>query len=295
MEAINRYIDDSMRKNEHPVIQITKASGERSHYDRDKLIQSLHRSGASDSSIETLVADVESSLVDGMSTHKIYRRAFQLLKKTNVVAASQYKLKSAVMDLGPSGYPFEQFVGALFRATGWTTKVGIIMPGMCVNHEVDVFAKKNGIIRFAECKFRNMAGSKVDVKVPMYVQSRVRDLIARYGKDHLGEGVVGYQGWVVTNSKFTADAERYGECEGMHLLAWDYPQGQGLLDMIRSTGLLPITVLHSLSNKQKVAVLSKNIVICLDLFEKKEILDELGIEMSVQKRVMDELRVILAP
>jgi hypothetical protein len=282
-----------MRNNDQPIVQITKASGQRSHYDRDKLIQSLHRSGASDTSIEAVVNAVEAGLVDGMSTHKIYRRAFQMLKKINVVAASQYKLKSAVMDLGPSGYPFEQFVGALFRAMGWTTKVGVIMHGQCVTHEVDVFAQKNGIIRFTECKFRNMAGSKVDVKVPMYVQSRVRDLIARYEKDHPNEGVVGYQGWVVTNSKFTEDAERYGECEGMHLLAWDYPLGQGLLDMIRSTGLLPITVLHSLSNKQKEAVLSRNIVVCLDLFERIEILDELGIEMAVQKRVTEELRAIL--
>jgi hypothetical protein len=283
-----------MRNNDQPIVQITKASGQRSHYDRDKLIQSLRRSGASDTSIEAVVNAVEAGLVDGMSTRKIYRRAFQMLKKVNVVAASQYKLKSAVMDLGPSGYPFEQFVGALFRAMGWTTKVGVIMHGQCVTHEVDVFAQKNGIIRFTECKFRNMAGSKVDVKVPMYVQSRVRDLIARYGKDHPDEGVDGYQGWVVTNSKFTEDAERYGECEGMHLLAWDYPLGQGLLDMIRSTGLLPITVLHSLSNKQKEAVLSRNIVVCLDLFERIEILDELGIEMAVQKRVTEELRAILS-
>ena len=282
-----------MRNSDHPVLQVTKASGERSHYDRDKLIQSLRRSGASDESIEAVVADVESSLVDGMSTHKIYRRAFQLLKKSNVVAASQYKLKSAVMDLGPSGYPFEQFVGALFRATGWTAKVGIIMPGMCVNHEVDVFAKKDGLIRFTECKFRNMAGSKVDVKVPMYVNSRVRDLISRYSNDHPDEGVTGYQGWVVTNSKFTADAERYGECEGMHLLAWDYPQGQGLLEMIRQTGLLPITVLHSLSNKQKETVMAKDVVICRDLHDRFDVLSEIGVELSVRNRVREELRTVL--
>jgi Holliday junction resolvase-like predicted endonuclease len=282
-----------MPNSEQPVVQVTKASGERSHYDRDKLIQSLHRSGASDDAIDSVVADVESTLVDGMSTHKIYRRAFQLLKRTNVMAASQYKLKSAVMELGPSGYPFEQFVGALFQATGWVSKVGIIMPGQCVTHEVDVFAKKDGIIRFVECKFRNMAGSKVDVKVPLYVNSRVRDLITRYSKDHPDEPVTGYQGWVVTNSKFTEDAERYGECEGMHLLAWDYPQGRGLIDLIRTTGLLPITVLHSLSNKQKEAVMSKDVVICRDLYDGREVLAELGIELSVRNRVLEELRGVL--
>lgn len=282
-----------MRNGDQPSVQVTKASGERSHYDRDKLIQSLHRSGASDDAIDSVVADVESLLVDGMSTHKIYRRAFQLLKKTNVVAASQYKLKSAVMELGPSGYPFEQFVGALFRASGWTAKVGVIMPGQCVTHEVDVFAKKDGIIRFVECKFRNMAGSKVDVKVPLYVNSRVRDLIARYAKDHPDEPVKGYQGWVVTNSKFTEDAERFGECEGMHLLAWDYPQGKGLLDLIRSTSLLPVTVLHSLSSKQKESVMAKDVVICRDLIEKLDVLAELGIEQSIRNRVREELKAVL--
>jgi Holliday junction resolvase-like predicted endonuclease len=282
-----------MRNSDEPRIEVTKASGERSHYDRDKLIQSLHRSGASDDAIESVVADVESTLVDGMSTHKIYRRAFQLLKKSSVVAASQYKLKSAVMELGPSGYPFEQFVGALFRASGWTSKVGVIMPGQCVTHEVDVFAKKEGIVRFVECKFRNMPGSKVDVKVPLYVNSRVRDLIARYAKDHQEERIIGYQGWVVTNSKFTEDAERYGECEGMHLLAWDYPQGRGLIDLIRTTGLLPVTVLHSLSSKQKEAVMSNDVVICRDLFARMEVLFELGIEQSVRNRVNEELRAIL--
>jgi hypothetical protein len=281
-----------MRSNDHPAFEITKASGERTHYDRDKLIQSLRRSGAGDDAIERVVADVESTLVDGMSTHKIYRRAFQMLKRTNVVAASQYKLKSAVMALGPSGYPFEQFVGALFRAMGWTCQVGVILPGMCVTHEVDVFAKKNGVIRFTECKFRNMPGSKVDVKVPLYVHSRVRDLIARYGKDHPDEAVSGYQGWIVTNSKFTEDAERYGECEGLNLLAWDYPQGRGLLDMIRSTGLLPVTVLHSLSNKQKEMLLSKDMVLCSDLRERPDVLAEIGVEGLVKTKVLEELEAL---
>lgn len=281
-----------MRSNEPPAFEITKASGERTPYERDKLIQSLRRSGASDDSIEHVVADVESTLVDGMSTHKIYRRAFQLLKRSNVVAASQYKLKSAVMSLGPSGYPFEQYVGALFRASGWTCDVGIILPGMCVTHEVDVFAKRNGVVRFTECKFRNMPGSKVDVKVPLYVHSRVRDLIARHAKDHPDEAVSGYQGCIVTNSKFTEDAERYGECEGLHLLAWDYPQGRGLLDMIRSTGLLPVTVLHSLSNKQKEILLSKDVVLCADLQKRPEMLMDLGLDATSKTKVMDELEAL---
>jgi hypothetical protein len=274
-------------------IRIRKASGEEAAYDRDKLTMSLHRSGASDEAIERVVAEVEAGLTDGMSTRKIYTRAFRLLRKSNVAAASQYHMKSAVMALGPSGYPFEQFVGELFKATGWDVQVGVMLPGRCVTHEVDVYARKDGIVRFTECKFRNEPGSKVDVKVALYVNSRVRDLISRHRDDHAHEPIHGYQGWIVTNSKFTEDAERFGACEGLHLMAWDYPLGSGLLAQIRKTGLLPVTVLHSLSKKQRDAVMARGIVICRELRGHPEVMEEAGIESSVRNRVMDELRDIL--
>lgn len=282
-----------MRDTDPSGIRVRKASGEEAAYDRDKLMQSLHRSGATDEVIERVVSDVESGLTDGISTRKIYRRAFHLLRKAHVAAASQYNLKNAVMALGPSGYPFELFIGELFKASGWDVQVGVILPGRCVTHEVDVYARKDGIVRFTECKFRNEPGSKVDVKVALYVNSRVRDLIARHRDDHAHEPIHGYQGWIVTNSKFTEDAEMFGACEGLHLMAWDYPLGSGLLAQIRNTGLLPITVLHSLSHKQREAVLSRGVVICRELRRHPEVLEEAGIELSVRNRVMAELREVL--
>lgn len=282
-----------MRNTEPPDIRITKASGDSDVYSREKLIQSLHRSGADDNSIMDVVRHVEAQLTDGMSTRKIYRRAFHQLRKSDVPAASQYNLKSAVMALGPSGYPFERFVGSLFQAQGWDTRVGIVMPGRCVNHEVDVFALKDGLVRFTECKFRNEPGSKIDVKVAMYVHSRVRDLFARYAADHPNDSITGYQGWLVTNSKFTTDAERYGECERMHLMSWDYPAGNGLLQLIRSTGILPITVLHTLSKKQVEFILDKGVVTCRGLLAHPDVMDGLMIEAKAREAVFQELRAVL--
>jgi hypothetical protein len=282
-----------MRNTEPPDIRITKASGDSDVYSREKLIQSLHRSGADDNSIMDVVRHVEAQLTDGMSTRKIYRRAFHQLRKSDVPAASQYNLKSAVMALGPSGYPFERFVGSLFQAQGWDTRVGIVMPGRCVNHEVDVFALKDGLVRFTECKFRNEPGSKIDVKVAMYVHSRVRDLFARYAADHPNDSITGYQGWLVTNSKFTTDAERYGECERMHLMSWDYPAGNGLLQLIRSSGILPITVLHSLSKKQVEFILEKGVVTCRGLLAHPDVMDGLMIEPKAREAVFQEVRAVI--
>lgn len=282
-----------MRNTEPPDILITKASGESDVYSREKLIQSLHRSGAVEPSILDVVRHVEAQLTEGMSTRKIYRRAFHQLRKSNVPAASQYNLKSAVMLLGPSGYPFETFVGSLFEAMGWDTRVGIVMPGRCVNHEVDVFAVKNGVVRFTECKFRNELGSKVDVKVAMYVHSRVRDLFARYAADHPSDSFTGYQGWLVTNSKFTTDAEQYGECERMHLMSWDYPAGNGLLQLIRTTGILPITVLHSLSKKHVEWILGRGVVTCRGLLAQPDVMDETMMEPKTREAVLRELRAVV--
>ena len=48
------------------------------------------------------------------------------------------KLKQAIMELGPSGFPFEQFVAELLKCRGYQIKVGVIVEGHCVNHEIDV-------------------------------------------------------------------------------------------------------------------------------------------------------------
>ncbi len=268
-------------------IRIRKADGELVPYDRDKLMRSLHRSGATDEAITRVVDLIEADLTDGQSTRLIYKNAFRHLRKTSVGAASQYKLKQAVMELGPSGYPFEKFVGALFASSGWNVRCGIILPGRCVTHEVDVQAWDERVMRFTECKFRNTPGSKVDVKVVLYVHSRVRDLEARHRDDH-PDARFRYEGWVATNGKFTTDAEQYARCAGLNLLAWDYPEGQGLLQLIRQSGLKPLTVLHGLTHKQKELVMQGGTVLVRDVLARPEVLDLAGVDAKTKAAVLKE-------
>ena len=46
------------------------------------------------------------------------------------------------MELGPSGYPFERFIGAVMKSMGYQTSVGRIVSGRCVTHELDVIGRK---------------------------------------------------------------------------------------------------------------------------------------------------------
>ena len=45
------------------------------------------------------------------------------------------------MELGPSGFPFEKLVGKILEQEGFETRVGVIVQGNCVQHEVDVIAR----------------------------------------------------------------------------------------------------------------------------------------------------------
>lgn len=158
-------------------VQITKASGEKVPFSEEKLRHSLERSGATESQIDFVVDEVNDLLYEGIPTGKIYRKAYDMLRRRSRSKAARYKLKKAIMELGPSGYPFEHFVGAILEQQGFRSKVGVVVEGKCVTHEIDVLAVKNSKLILVECKFHNRPGVKCDVKVPLYIHSRFRDVV----------------------------------------------------------------------------------------------------------------------
>ncbi|PIQ69882.1 ATPase, partial [Candidatus Shapirobacteria bacterium CG11_big_fil_rev_8_21_14_0_20_40_12] len=61
------------------------------------------------------------------------------------------------------------------------------------------------------------------------------------------------------------DAKDYALCVGMRVTAWDYPQGEGLNELIDKSGLHPVTSLTSLSEQKKRELIERGIVFCKDL------------------------------
>jgi hypothetical protein len=123
-------------------IQVIKSSGELVEYDRDKLKSALLRSGADKANLDKIIKLIEKKLYNGISTHKIYQLSYKILKSVSKNIAGKYKLKKAVLELGPSGYPFERFVARLLECSGYKVEVGVVVPGQCVTHEVDVIGLK---------------------------------------------------------------------------------------------------------------------------------------------------------
>ncbi len=268
-------------------VQIRKYSGDTVEFDRDKLISSLTNAGSGIELANEITEEVEKRLFDGISTKTIYQMAFKRLKKSRRTSASKYKIKKAIMELGPSGFPFEQFVGHIFNNDGYSTEIGVVMEGNCVSHEVDVVARKDNLCHISECKYHNSQKKVSDVKVPLYIDSRFRDIMARIRAEK-GNGTK-YKGWIFTNTRFTADAIKYANCAGIQLISWDYPAGKSLKDRIRNSGLMPITALTTLTRREKSEILNRGIVLCGELFKQKNVLAEVGVARTRLSKVLEDL------
>ena len=271
-------------------IKIRKYSGVLVDFDLERLINSLKRTQADNELIQKIVSDVQSRLYNGISTKEIYQMAFKMLNKTrSKSSASRYKLKKAIMELGPTGFPFEKFVAAILREEGFRTEVGVFVKGFCVSHEVDVVAKNEKKHFMVECKYHNRQGRVDDVKIPLYIQSRFLD-IDKQCKIREGKNSKFHQGWIYTNTRFSSEAIKFGECAGLKLISWDYPAHNSLADQINKHGLFPITSLVTLSKKDKEKLLEKEFVLCKDICDDPAILTAAGIDRKKHKKIIENAK-----
>lgn len=270
-------------------LDIIKYSGEKVKFSLVKLRNSLKRTGANDAIINQIIHKMSDELYQGISTKEIYNRAFALLKKQSSYLASKYKLKKAIYEFGPTGYPFERFVSAILKYSGYKTSVGEILQGQCVMHEIDVIAHKNSNTTIVECKFHSDQGLNCNIKIPLYINSRYQDVKAHWNS-HPNKNTELTEGWVVTNTRFTEDALQYGKCCGLYLLSWDYPKNDGLKDRIDRLGLYPITVSTQLTKREKQFLLSRDVVLCRELVGNLFYLDHLGISEIRKEKILHEIK-----
>ena len=269
-------------------ILVKKNTDEIEPFSIQKLRQSLQSCGATINEVETIINQMETAIYDGISSNEIYKKAFFLLKKYNKISASRYSLKRALFDLGPTGYPFERLVGALLKEKGYKTKVGVILNGECITHEIDVLAEKDGNVFAIECKFHSDAKGSSNVKVPLYINSRFLDIQKQWNTNSNNTSHL-KQGWLVTNTRFTKDAINYAKCVGLTLLSWDYPKNNGLKANIDTLALYPITALTTLTKKEKHQLIEKDVILVKELINASNKMKNIGFSDDRIDQVLDEV------
>lgn len=238
-------------------IIITKANGEKALFDPRKVESTCIRAGANSDLARKIANKVRSRVRYGMTTKEIYNMVLHMLAHDGSRAIKQrYRLKEAIMRLGPAGLTFETYVGQILENFGYRTRsIRKEYSGKCVEHEIDLVLESNQDSKkwLVECKYHNMPGRYTGLKESLYTHARFLDLSDVFDAEML-----------VSNTRVSSDVIAYSDCVGQRVLSWRFPPKKGLESMIEEKKLYPITILGT--NRKELNIFSKNnIVIAKDL------------------------------
>ncbi len=272
---------------------ITKADGTTEQFDATKLERSLRRAGARNGDVVSVLAEVEKTLTPGATTRDIYDRAFDILKHLGGPIATRYTLRAAIQQLGPTGFPFEDYIARLFQYEGYETLVRQNLQGSCALHEIDVVGRLGEKVFIGEVKFHKDPGYKSDLQTALYSYARYLDVLeSKVCAEHIC-GINTLK--IITNTKFTQAMLEYSLCKGIELHSWGFPRGDASLEaLVEKYQMYPISILTSLSEHHKILLMQRGIVLCRDFIDRRAQLLDYKIPEKVIAAAVAEAEALFA-
>jgi hypothetical protein len=262
------------------MLNVLKASGQKEPFSEEKLRASIQRVGIAPEYTNQVINTIKSRLYEGIFTRDIYKQIIDFLERSSQhINRARYGLKQAIMDLGPTGYPFEDYIAEILKMEGFNTFVRQVLQGKCINHEIDIVAEKNNLRTMIECKFHNSTGSKTQIHVALYTKARFDDVKEQ---NSLQEALL------ITNTKITSDVLNYALCSKIKVMSWDYPEKGSLRDLVEKHKLYPITSFVGLSQNQKQMLTENHIVLARDVCKTPSCLDILGLPKDKKSSLLSE-------
>jgi len=273
---------------------VINSRGEKEPFSFNKVYKSARRAGASSDLAFKIAKEIEKEVYPGIKTRKIFRRVLQLLAREDKPTGIRFNLKEAIRRLGPTGFPFEKYIGEIFKAEGYNVSFNLHLSGKCaVLYEIDFIAWNEKKVFVGECKFHKNPGERVDLKVALMNYARFLDLKeSKYMQRFNGLEIYPL---IVTNTKFTNQVIRYSNCVGQKLLGWKYPRGEGLEKLVETNKLYPVTILPSFKRSMIEVFSQKRIMLVKDLFEhsKEELFESLHLPFKYFDKLLEEAKVLI--
>ena len=141
------------------LIRVHKKFGKIEEFKPEKIYRTCIRAGASEELAREVEREISGKVYDGITSRELLRMVIKALKARHRAVAHRYNLKESLMRLGPTGYPFENFIKHLFRLDYFNIKTGIVQNVFNKyyrNSEQDEFATdENKITKFGTDMFLN--------------------------------------------------------------------------------------------------------------------------------------------
>jgi len=237
---------------------VIKADGRSVPFNFEKVKATCIRAGASKNLATHVAQRISEKIHEGTTTRQIYNMVLDTLaaSEENQAIGHRYRLKESIMQMGPAGFPFENYVSKILGEYGFHIKAKRSkVKGICVMHEIDVIAinDKTNDKYMIECKFHRFPGIYTGIKESLYTHARFLDLKGQFDKEML-----------VCNTKISGDSIDYGKCVGQEILSWRFPNNKGLETMIEEKGLYPVTIM-GLSKRELECLVQNDIMLTKDL------------------------------
>lgn len=271
-----------------PKLYVINARGEREPFSFGKVYESARRAGASSLLARRIAKEIKARAYPGIKTRQVYAWVKGSLKRENEGAAIRFSLKKAIQKMGPTGFPFEKYIGAIFRNFGFNVKLNQHLQGRCLKYEIDFLAENKKFLYVGECKYRqSLEKGKVHSYAALANYARFLDLKDGFLNQKKFKDLE-IKSILVTEGRFTKDTLNFCRCRKVELLGWRYPGDKGLEHLIESRGLYPITILPSLRLNMAKFFISKGIILVRQ-FQKLK-LDDFSKENNIPLSYLEKMR-----
>lgn len=276
-------------------LYVINSRGGKESFSLRKVYRSARRVGASKDLAERIARVIQKKAYPGVRTSEIFREIKKILSQRALGPAIKFSLKEAMRKLGPTGFPFEKYIGEIFSKQEFEVKLNQRLSGYCLNYEIDFLAQKENLLYIGECKYRNLPEGRVHSKAALANYARFLDLKKGNFFNKKEFRNLELKTILVTNTKFSKDAVKFSRCVGIELLGWKYPKLRGLEYFIDSQRLYPITILPSLKKDLAAIFASKKIMLVQDILRLDPMKFAKGTKISAKrlKLLIEEAKILL--
>jgi hypothetical protein len=129
----------------------------------------------------------------------------------------------------------------------------------------------------------------------MYAHARMLDI--RDGKKFKTISSDKIHVWLVTNTRFTKQSERYARCHGVRLTGWNHPYEFSLQNMIVKARAYPITVIPALTKDAREVLTKHNMILAQDLvpYTPEQLTTQFAIPENTARKIHKQVLEIISP
>ena len=247
---------------------VTKADGSKQPYSREKVEKTCLRMGADKHMAKEVAEKVERSLYDGIPTSKILQIIFRAMQRYKPAVRQLYDLRKGIslMDSKPE---FELFIQSLLMQNGFDVTPNQVISGNCVEHEVDAIARKDGVTFFVEIKHHFGYHTLTGLDESRIARAILEDVAESYSHGKMDLKID--RAMIVTNTRYSEHAQRYGKCRDILQIGWDSPTDYNLRNMIEKQKLYPLSCLKSLKHDTRARLVNCGLILIKQLAEEDAI------------------------